>query len=213
MAVMTNAATMSSLCCTRSWVPSSRAYNVGGTNQLCCGTGKQHLSTKLISKIGRGDGRSSTTVAKASSTVKQESETAPDDSLQSAVKAIEFTGVHHVGMLCEDLGRSLDFYCGLLGLEINKNRPDDKLPYGGVWLNVGSPSQMIHLMELPNPDPKEGRPKHGGRDRHACVSVKDVSKIKKVFDKAGVPYTFSQSGRPALFARDPDGNSLEFSQM
>lgn len=45
---------------------------------------------------------------------------------------------------------------------------------------------MIHLMELPNPDPKEGRPKHGGRDRHACVSVKDVSKIKEVFDKAGM---------------------------
>jgi hypothetical protein len=40
-------------------------------------------------------------------------------------------------------------------------------------------------MELPNPDPKEGRPKHGGRDRHACVSVKDVMKIKEVFDKAG----------------------------
>lgn len=72
------------------------------------------------------------------------------------------------------------------GLEINRNRPDDKLPYDGAWLNVGSPSQMIHLMELPNPDPKEGRPKHGGRDRHACVSVKDVSKIKEVFDKAGM---------------------------
>lgn len=41
-------------------------------------------------------------------------------------------------------------------------------------------------MELPNPDPKEGRPKHGGRDRHACVSVKDVTKIKEVFDKAGM---------------------------
>jgi hypothetical protein len=28
---------------------------------------------------------------------------------------------------------------------------------------------MIHLMELPNPDPLEGRPAHGGRDRHTCV--------------------------------------------
>jgi len=61
---------------------------VGGTNQLCCGTGKQHLSTKVIPRIGRGDGRSFTTVAKASSTVKRESETAPDDSLQSAVKGM-----------------------------------------------------------------------------------------------------------------------------
>lgn len=45
---------------------------------------------------------------------------------------------------------------------------------------------MIHLMELPNPDPIEGRPKHGGRDRHACVTVKDVLKIKEVFEKAGM---------------------------
>jgi len=205
MATMMTAAT-SSLCCTCSWTASSRASKLGGTNLPCWGTGKQNLSIKLTPRLGR----SCTTVAQA---VAGETETAPDDSLQAAVKAIEFTGVHHVGMLCEDLQRSLDFYCGLLGLEINKNRPDDKLPYDGVWLNVGSPSQMIHLMELPNPDPIEGRPKHGGRDRHACVTVKDVMKIKDVFEKAGVPYTMSQSGRPAVFARDPDGNALEFSQL
>jgi glyoxylase I family protein len=68
----------------------------------------------------------------------------------------------------------------LTGLEINPNRPDYKLSVGGVWLKVGSPSQMIHLMELPNPDSKDGHPEHGGRDRHACVSVKDVTKIKGV---------------------------------
>jgi len=81
--------------------------------------------------------------------------------------------------------------CGLIslfctGLEINRTRPNEKLSFGGVWLNVGSTSQMIHLMELPNPDPKEGRPQHGGRDRHACIAVKDVTKIKEVFDKAGM---------------------------
>lgn len=211
MATLTAAAAMSSFCCTRSWSPSSRTV-LDRANQLCCRTGKPYLSMKVVSQI-RGDvGRSSTT-AQASSAVKGETENASDDSLEAAVKAIEFTGVHHVGFLCENVEKSLDFYCGLLGLEINPNRPNDKLPYGGIWLNVGSPNQMIHLMELPNPDPKEGRPKHGGRDRHACVSVKDVMKIKEVFDKADVPYTFSQSGRPALFARDPDGNALEFSQL
>ncbi|KAG0593370.1 hypothetical protein M758_1G317200 [Ceratodon purpureus] len=211
MATLTAAAAMSSLCCTSSWGPSSRAFS-DGANQLGCRTGKQYLSMKVVPRIGRDVGRSST-VAQASSAVKGETENASDDSLQAAVKAIEFTGVHHVGFLCENVQKSLDFYCGLLGLEINPNRPNDKLPYDGAWLNVGSPDQMIHLMELPNPDPKEGRPNHGGRDRHACVSVKDVMKIKEVFDKAGVSYTFSQSGRPALFARDPDGNALEFSQL
>lgn len=70
-----------------------------------------------------------------------------------------------------------------LGLEINEARPHDKLPYKGAWLWVGS--EMIHLMELPNPDPLIGRPEHGGRDRHACISIRDVSKLQAILDKAG----------------------------
>lgn len=143
----------------------------------------------------------------------------PDDGLKYEVKgsfskeSIDFTGVHHVGMLCDNVEKSLKFYCGVLGLTINKTRPDDKLPFEGAWLNVGSPSQMIHLMQLPSPDPKSGRPVYGGRDRHACIGVKDITKIKKLFEKAGVPYTVSESGNTSLFARDPDGNTLEFSQF
>lgn len=70
-----------------------------------------------------------------------------------------------------------------IGLEINEARPDDKLPYRGAWLWVGS--EMIHLMELPNPDPLTGRPEHGGRDRHTCVEIRDVSKLKAILDEAG----------------------------
>ncbi|KAL6224210.1 hypothetical protein ACLB2K_003066 [Fragaria x ananassa] len=151
--------------------------------------------------------------------------------------------LHHVGILCENLERSLDFYQNILGLEINEARPDDKLPYRGAWLWVGS--EMIHLMELPNPDPLTGRPEHGGRDRHTCVEIRDVSKLKAILDEAGkhffphlmkfisyvndfernvdgllciiftagIPYTLSKSGRPAIFFRDPDENALEFAQF
>lgn len=49
---------------------------------------------------------------------------------------------------------------------------------------------MIHLMELPNPDPLTGRPEHGGRDRHTCIAIKDVSKLKAILDKAGKFYFF-----------------------
>ena len=31
--------------------------------------------------------------------------------------------------------------------------------------------EMIHLMETANPDPLDGRPEHGGRDRHACFGA------------------------------------------
>ncbi|KAI5674331.1 hypothetical protein M9H77_14695 [Catharanthus roseus] len=119
--------------------------------------------------------------------------------------------IHHVGILCENLERSLDFYQNILGLEINEARPHDKLPYRGAWLWVGS--EMIHLMELPNPDPVTGRPEHAGRDRHTCIAVRDVSKLKGILDKAGIPYTLSRSGRPAIFTHDPDANGLEFTQV
>lgn len=119
--------------------------------------------------------------------------------------------LHHVGILCENLERSLDFYQNVLGLKINEARPHDKLPYRGAWLWVGS--EMIHLMELPNPDPLTGRPEHGGRDRHTCIAIRDVSKLKVILDKAGIPYTLSRSGRPAIFTRDPDANALEFTQI
>lgn len=68
-------------------------------------------------------------------------------------------------------------------LKINEARPHDKLPYRGAWLWVGD--EMIHLMELPNPDPLTGRPEHGGRDRHSCIAIRNVSKLKEKFDKAG----------------------------
>jgi hypothetical protein len=79
------------------------------------------------------------------------------------------------------------------GLRVNPARPNDKLPYRGAWLWVGS--EMIHLMELPNPDPLTGRPEHGGRDRHTCIAIRDVLKLKEVFDEAGTP----GSSLPPLF--------------
>ena len=40
------------------------------------------------------------------------------------------------------------FYQGVLGLELNPERPDDRLPYNGAWLWTGNGANMIHLMEV-----------------------------------------------------------------
>jgi len=122
--------------------------------------------------------------------------------------SVQFKGVHHVALLCENLERSLNFYQNLLGLAINPDRPDAKLPYRGAWLWIGN-DDMIHLMELPNPDPAEGRPEHGGRDRHFCIATDDIKPLVEKLEAAGVEYTMSMSGRPAVFFRDPDMNCLE----
>jgi len=118
----------------------------------------------------------------------------------------EFVGIHHASLLVADTGRALDFYCGVLCIERDESRPD--LGYAGAWLRLGE--QQIHLLELPNPDPQQGRPPHGGHDRHLALVVEDVERIAGRLERAGTPFTRSCSGRRALFCRDPDQNALEF---
>lgn len=127
--------------------------------------------------------------------------------LAKSKNGVVFQGVHHVALLCQNLEKSLEFYQGLLGLDINPDRPHHKLPYRGAWLWIGA--EMIHLMELPNPDPLDARPDHGGRDRHFCVAVESIDPLVEKLESAGIKYTKSMSGRPALFFRDPDMNCLE----
>jgi glyoxylase I family protein len=114
--------------------------------------------------------------------------------------------IHHVSVIVADTKRSLTFYQGVLGLKVDPDRPE--LGYPGAWLQIET--QQIHLLELPNPDPVEGRPSHGGRDRHLALTVPDLQSLMTRLDGAGIPYTLSRSGRRALFCRDPDGNALEF---
>ena len=113
--------------------------------------------------------------------------------------------IHHVSLLVSDTDRSLEFYQGLLGLELDSSRPD--LGYPGAWLKLGG--QQLHLLELPNPDPLKGRPAHGGRDRHLAVVVSDLDALQAALESARVEFTRSRSGRRALFCRDPDQNALE----
>jgi glyoxylase I family protein len=117
----------------------------------------------------------------------------------------EITAIHHVSLIVADTDRSLAFYRDLLGLEQDDGRPD--LGYPGAWLRIGE--GQIHLLELPNPDPAEGRPRHGGRDRHLALSVRDLDAVGGCLEAAGVAVTYSSSGRRALFCRDPDANALE----
>ena len=119
----------------------------------------------------------------------------------------EISRLHHVSLIVRDTGLALRFYSDLLGLAKLEGRPN--LGYPGAWLDLGS-GQQLHLLELENPDSVNGRPEHGGRDRHTAFHVKSLISLTKILEKEGTPYTLSKSGRSALFCRDPDGNALEF---
>ncbi|MDO8926428.1 MAG: VOC family protein [Sideroxyarcus sp.] len=117
------------------------------------------------------------------------------------------SGIHHATFLSSDLPRSRAFYEGVLGLQLALNRP--QMSFDGVWYDIAL-NQQIHLMLLPDPAAGVHRPAHGGRDRHVALAVNDLSQLRARLDAASVAYTQSQSGRNALFCRDPDGNALEF---
>ena len=117
----------------------------------------------------------------------------------------EIVSLLHASLLVADLARARAFYEGVLGLVPSPARPDMSFP--GVWYDIGA--AQIHLICQPNPDPVTGRPQHGGRDRHTALGVRDFASLRAKLDAHGLAYTLSQSGRQALFVRDPDGNTLE----
>ena len=116
------------------------------------------------------------------------------------------TRIDHATIIAASIDKALQFYCGILGLEVDISRPD--LGYPGAWLQLGN--GQIHIMELPNPDPTVNRPAHGGREaRHIALAVSDLDELLDRLDAAGIPYTKSKSGRRAAFTRDYDGNAVE----
>jgi len=113
--------------------------------------------------------------------------------------------IDHCSLIVADTGKALEFYQGVLGLEVDDSRSD--LGYPGAWLQVGE--AQIHLLEVPNPDSVENRPAHGGRDHHVALQVSSLAELIDRLERAGIAYTLSKSGRAALFCRDFDGNAVE----
>ena len=169
---------------------------------------REHLQTRSSSLPSSNNETITNTKGKILkwSDIDEKTKELPDTSV---AKKMQITGVHHVAIIVKDMQRTMDFYQGILGLAINPARPKDKLPYDGAWLWIGD--EMIHIMELPNPDPDdiESRPTHGGRDRHFCIGCMDIQPLMDALDANKIEYTKSKSGRPAIFFRDPDSNTLE----
>ncbi len=118
---------------------------------------------------------------------------------------LEVRGIDHVSLLVSDARQACAFYVEVLGLA-ELSRPD--LGFPGAWLSLGA-GQALHLLELTNPDPRAGRPEHGGRDRHVALRVHNTAPFAERLGGRDIPFTRSRSGRDALFFRDPDGNAVE----
>lgn len=152
----------------------------------------------------------------------------------------EFLAIHHVSVIVADTEHSLVFYRDALGLPVDPQRPDLGYPGAWLVVGnqqihlLELPNPDVQDAQVPRSagdrqgwrkieqcreqlprcagaaDPVNGRPAHGGRDRHVALTIRSLDALRQQLDAAGVAYTFSKSGRRVLFCRDPDGNALEF---
>jgi lactoylglutathione lyase len=146
------------------------------------------------------------------------------------------TGVFHTGITVSDLQRSIDHYCGLLGLELLWRRlyeepyvldqvnVDGATALDCAWVRVPGSDHIIELIEYHGGEPRDGsaRPCDYG-SAHFGVVVDDIHTMAEKLRAAGVRFRTrgdgpvaikagANKGGWALYTYDPDGFVVELHQ-
>jgi catechol 2,3-dioxygenase-like lactoylglutathione lyase family enzyme len=128
--------------------------------------------------------------------------------------AIDIVGLDHVVLRVRDLERSIAFYCDVLGCKPER-RIDD---LGLHQLRAGR--SLIDLVDVAGPLGRSGGEAPGAEGRnvdHIALQVKgfDEASLRRHLEAHGVApgevrelYGAEGVG-PAMYIRDPDGNTVE----
>ena len=111
--------------------------------------------------------------------------------------------MNHFTVITDDLERTLDFYCDLLGLE-QGHRPD--LGFPGAWLYANGQAILHVYSNRPMPAAR------AGVIDHMAFSARGLKAVKARFDTRGVKYDLRQqrgAGTWQLFCHDPNGAKVE----
>ncbi|WJH36650.1 VOC family protein [Paenibacillus sp. CC-CFT747] len=122
--------------------------------------------------------------------------------------------IGHIALKVQDMERSLEFYCGVLGFQKAFDLKDDA---GNPWIEyikIGN-GQFIELFYggENKPDPVERRI---GYD-HLCLEVEDIQAVADHLRSKGVTLDVEpKQGKDRNYqcwAKDPDGNRIEFMEL
>ncbi|CAB4882736.1 unannotated protein [freshwater metagenome] len=142
--------------------------------------------------------------------------------------------LHHVAIVCDDLERMLDFYCGVMGFErvasmswdqgtevVDQIIGTDNSAAEIAILKAGN--AFLELFQFTAPEGKPNDPKNSSADRgvrHAAFDVSDIDAEYERLVAAGIvfncpPVLIEVEGRPlkAAYFRDPEGNIMEIQEL
>lgn len=143
-------------------------------------------------------------------------------------------GPRHAGITVSDLDRSLDFYCGLLGLELLWRRLYEEREITRIvgvpeatgievaMLRVPGSEVDVELLQYHGCDSRSGSspPSHHGTG-HFCVFVTGIDALYEELRTKGVEFRSDgpvemsagiNAGGKSLYSLDPDGYIFEFHQ-
>ena len=114
----------------------------------------------------------------------------------------------HICILSKDLNRSLDFYCGALGLKTAFRFLQGRRPVR--ILSSGRPGSFHR-----NFQGRSAAEIRSQRIHHFCLEVEDIDAMRDALIKHGVEVTPKKLGCDQTWqcwCKDPDGTDVEFQQ-
>ena len=127
------------------------------------------------------------------------------------------TELNHFLLVARDLERTKDFYCRVLGMEVDKNRPDFGFP--GYWLKANGETCVHLAWQAPNKirdqfllkkHPK-GTAGSGAVD-HIAFLAQDAGAVRSRIQKNKVEMhyrSFPDAKLFQIFLKDPDDVTIE----
>jgi glyoxylase I family protein len=129
-------------------------------------------------------------------------------------RRLRIAGIHHVTVICQDVGRSVDFYRNLLGMRLVKqtvNEDDRGARHLFFGDEEGRPGTIVTCLEYPELD--EGTVGRGSTHHFALAveSEEELAGWHGYLRSRGIPCTDVMDRRyfKSLYLRDPDGHIVE----
>ena len=113
--------------------------------------------------------------------------------------------MNHFTVIAQDEQKTLDFYVGLLGLQVGPRPP---LGFAGAWLYAPGRQQALLHLYFDRPRPAEP----AGVIDHMAFTASDLRAVVARFAASGTKYELRRQaggGTWQLFCHDPNGAKVE----